>query len=626
MAAVNDLTDPLPSGAHLFRERVVASGPRVALRHKVGAQWQALTWNECDRAAREIGAGLLGLGVRKGDRVVILAETRVEWVLCELGTVMIGAVCVPIYPTSTAEQCAYIVADAGAKVAIAQDPGQVEKLLAAQHRDQFGSLRVVYLDAAAERAPMRMEDVVPADARERVQSLLDLREQGRARMRADGLALDQATDALGPDDVWSIVYTSGTTGPPKGVVLTHANLCVECAALGSLLPIDQDDEQLIFLPLAHIFGRVLAWMNVQRGMTLTFAEGITELAANLREVGPTFMGAVPRVYEKVYNKVQAGAAQAGGAKKAIFDFAMASGRRASALRQKGESIPPLLALKLAIADRLVFRKLRAAFGGRIRFFISGGAPLAREIAEFFHAAGILICEGWGLTETTAATCVNRPDRFRFGTVGPAVPEIELSIAADGEILVRGKPVMREYYKRPEATAEAIDGQGWFHTGDIGVIEDGFLRITDRKKDLIVTSVGKNIAPQNIENALKASCPLISQVMVHGDQRPYVVALVTLAEDAVVPWAKQRGIAFADPSDLANDAEVRAAVQAAVDQLNTRLANYESIKRFHVAARDFTQESGELTPTLKVKRKFTTQKFAAELAAMYDGPAPATGPS
>jgi len=451
-----------------------------------------------------------------------------------------------------------------------------------------------------------------------VQSLEALRETGRARMRQDGLALDNRIDALGPDDLWSIVYTSGTTGPPKGVVLTHGSLCSECAAVSSLLQIDESDDQLIFLPLAHIFGRLLEWITVERGMTLTFAEGIQQLAANLREARPTFMGAVPRVYEKVYGKIRAGAEQAGGLKKAIFDFALRAGLSASRLRQRGEPVPLGLALKLAVADRLVFSKIRAAFGGRIKFFISGGAPLSRDIAEFFHAAGVLILEGWGLTETTAATCVNRPDRFRFGTVGPAVPGIELKIAADGEILVRGRPVMREYHHKPEATAEALDAEGWFHTGDIGVIEDGFLRITDRKKDLIVTSVGKNVAPQILENALKAACPLVSQVMVHGDQRPYLVALVTLNEEAAAPWARARGVAFEQPADLARNDKVRAAIQAAVDVLNGRLAPYENIRRFHLMERDFSQEAGELTPTLKVKRKFATEKYSAELARMYEG--------
>jgi long-chain acyl-CoA synthetase len=596
------MSEPAPSGAHLLRDRVVASGTRIALRSKVGGVWEGMTWNEVDRAAREIAQGLMGLGIQKGDRVAILCETRAEWVLAEFGAACAGAAVVPIYPTSTAEQCAYLLEDAGVKVAFVENPAQMSKIPGAA-----GAPRVVCIEPGA-----------AARDRAGALSLSDLRSQGRDRLRQDALALDQRIDELSPDEMWSIVYTSGTTGVPKGVVLTHRNLCSECAAVSSLLPIDENDEQLIFLPLAHIFGRLLSWITVERGMTLTFAEGVQQIAANLRETRPTFMGAVPRVYEKVYGKIRSGAAQAGGAKKAIFDFALRAGLAASRLRQRGESLPPGLAIRLAVADRLVFAKIRAAFGGRIKFFISGGAPLSRDIAEFFHAAGVLILEGWGLTETTAATCVNRPGGFRFGTVGSAVPGIEIRIAQDGEILVRGAAVMREYYKKPEATAEALDAEGWFHTGDVGVIEDAFLRITDRKKDLIVTSVGKNVAPQALENALKAQTPLISQVMVYGDRRPYLVALITLSEEAVVPWARDRGVSFSATADLARSEPVRAAVQAAVDAVNGRNAAFEHVRRFHIVERDFTQEAGELTPTLKVKRKVAEKTFAAELARLYEG--------
>jgi len=620
MTAVNPEIAPAPSAARLFCDRVIASGPRVALKRKVDGQWQGLTWNDCDRTVRELGAGLRTLGVEKSDRVVLVSETRAEWVLAELGTLLAGAVCVPIYPSNTSEQCAYIVADAGAKVAIAEDPKQVEKLLDPRFQAELGDLQIVYLLGTAKRpdgSTLRVEDVVPLEARGRVRSLTDICETGREEQRRDALALDEVIDGLGPDDVFSIVYTSGTTGPPKGGVLTHGNLTFECAAVSSLLPIDEDDEQLIFLPLAHIFGRLMAWVSIERGVPLAFAESISELPNNMREVRPTFMAAVPRVYEKVHAKVQTSIRQASAIKRALFRFAVSAGRRVSGIRREGKRPGALLALKRAVGDRLVLRKLRAAFGGRIKFLISGGAPLAPEIAEFFHAADILILEGWGLTETTAGTCFNRPERFRFGTVGPAVPGIELKVAVDGEVLVRGGSVMREYHGKPEATAEAIDAEGWFRTGDIGTIEDGFLRITDRKKDILVTSGGKNIAPQNLENALKAASPLLSQVMVYGDKRPYLVALVTLAEESVVPWARERGITFGMTADLARCDEVRTAIQEAVDGLNSRVANYETIKRFHIVERDFSQETGELTPTMKVKRKFTSQKYARELAAMYD---------
>jgi long-chain acyl-CoA synthetase len=389
----------------------------------------------------------------------------------------------------------------------------------------------------------------------------------------------------------------------------------ECQAMEGGLPVDENDEQLLFLPLAHIFAKLLEWITVSRGSRVAFAEGIPQLKANLSEVRPTYMCAVPRVLEKVYLGILGNRNAAPPARQRIFDWAFSVGREVSRHELRHEPLPALIKLKRAIAHKLVFHKIHAVLGGRIRFLISGGAPLSKEIAEFFHAAGILILEGWGLTETTAGTCVNRPEKYAFGTVGQAVPGVELKIAPDGEILVRGGSVMKEYWGKPEATREAIDAEGYFHTGDIGVIEEGMLKITDRKKDIIVNAGGKNIAPQNLENALKAT-PYISQVMVHGDKRPYLVALVTLNEENILKWAEASGVGRRRVPELAEDERVRSLIQGYIDALNAKEPSYSSIKKFVILPADFSQESGELTPTLKVKRKFTSEKFKHILDGFY----------
>ena len=610
------------NAALLFRRRVHASGGRTALRYKEreGGAWRTLSWQDWDAASREIAAGLRERGVAPGDRVCLVAGTRVEWVLADVGIVMAGAVTVPIYQSNTAEQCEYIVADSGAKVVIAEDPYQLEKL--AGHA---APLTVVLMAPVAQlerpdargRISVALADV-PA-GKHTVITLADLRAAGQAWLLAHPGQLEREWDAIQPDHVFTIVYTSGTTGPPKGVVLTHKNLAFECAAVSGLLHVGEDDEQLLFLPLAHIFAKILEWTSIENGSAIAFAEGIPKLIDNMKEVRPTFMGSVPRVYEKAYVKIQASFAEK--RKKAVagrlIDWALGVGRRCSQERQAGRTPTGLLAVQHRLADKLVFAKVKQTFGGRLRFFVSGGAPLAREIGEFFHAAGILILEGYGLTETTAATHINRADAFRFGTVGQALPGVEVRIAEDGEVLARGANILREYHGKPDATREAIDGAGWFHTGDIGVIEEGgFLRITDRKKDIIVTAGGKNVAPQNLENALKALCPYVSQVMVHGDKRNFLTALVTLAEENVVAWARARGLAHASAADLAAAPEVRALVEDAVDRLNAGLASYETIKKFAILPHDLSQEAGELTPTLKVKRKFVGEKYRHVLDGFY----------
>jgi long-chain acyl-CoA synthetase len=615
---------PLPyrNAVDLFVQRVASSGARVVFRSKVGGAWRTATWSEWDAASREIAAGLSALGLAPGERAAVLASTRAEWMYADIGVLMAGAVTVPIYQSSLPDECAYIIGDSGARIVFAENPHQLEKLVAVRER-LGGVQKVVYFDAQARlekpdakgRLTLSLDDVLDASAKDWVVSLEALRAAGKKWLGEHPGELERRFADVKPSDLLTLVYTSGTTGPPKGVMLTHENVVFTADAVRDVFPIGDDDEQLLFLPLAHIFAKILQWTTVQRGSRIAFAESIAQVVANLGEVRPNFFGAVPRVYEKVYARIQANRAASPPTKQKIFDWAIGVGRQVSRLKQQGRAVPLLLEAQRAIAHKLVYSKIHAVLGGRIKFLVSGGAPLAREIAEFFNAVGVLILEGYGLTETTAATCVNRPTRFRFGSVGPVVPGVEVKIADDGEILIRGRSVFAGYYNQPEATREAIDAEGWFHSGDIGRLDDGFLLITDRKKDLIITAGGKNIAPQNLENALKTT-PYVSQAMVYGDRRPYLTALITLNEEAVRSWAKEHGLVFTDLADLAGKEEVRRLVQKAIDDLNASEPSYSTIKKFAILPADFSQETGELTPTLKVKRKFTTEKYRALLDEFY----------
>jgi long-chain acyl-CoA synthetase len=612
------------NAVQLFVDRVRKSGLHGALRRKRDGVWRETTWSDWDRTSREIAAGLQGLGVVTGDRVCLLANSRPEWVECDVGILMAGAVTVPIYQSNLSHECEYVMNDSGARVLFAENPEQVKKAIA--ERGKLTNIeRVVYFDErqrldkpdAQGRTTLTIEDVVPAEARAWVMSIEALREAGRTRLARPGevQALERSWAEIAPDAPFTIVYTSGTTGPPKGVVLTHKNIVFECGALGEVLAHKEGDEQLMFLPLAHIFAKVLEWMTIARGSRIAFAESIPQLKANLAEVRPVFMCSVPRVLEKVYLGILGNRNAAPPLRQKVFDWAFSVGRRVSALERAHQPLPPLLAVQRAIAHKLVFAKIHAVLGGQLRYMVSGGAPLSKEIAEFFHAAGILILEGWGLTESTAGATVNRPDDFAFGTVGVPVRGCEVKIAPDGEILLRGDLIMRGYWNKPEATAEVLEPDGWFHTGDIGVLEGNKLKITDRKKDIIVNSGGKNIAPQNLEGFLKAT-PYISQVMVHGDKRPYLVALITLNEENVRTWAKQNGLGAQALAQLAEDAQLRTLVQGYVDQLNQREPSYSSIKRFAILPQDFSQDTGELTPTLKVKRKFCYEKYRTLIDGLY----------
>jgi long-chain acyl-CoA synthetase len=591
--------------AKIFWSRVERSAARPAHQFKQGGVWQSRTWREVGDGVRELALGLIALGRGKGDTVALLSASRAEWVQADFAIFSAGCITVPVYPSYPPDLVAYVIRDSGARTVFVEDAGQLAKVLEA--RDKIPQLEHIVVMGGYE-APQPPKSVMTWET---------LRRTGRDNAEAHKSTLAERVATTGSEDIASIVYTSGTTGPPKGVVQTHGNHVAALAASKMATPVEEGWVHLLFLPLAHSFARLESFLGVAHGLTTAFAENLDALRDNLPETRPHFICSVPRVFEKVYAGVLANAQAGSPLKRRIFDWAVAVGRDVSRHQQRGQPVPAGLEIKRRIAHKLVFSKLHARLGGRLQWAVSGGAPLARDIAEFFHAAGILLLEGYGLTETCPALTFNRPDRYKFGSVGQALPGVEVKIAPDGEILARGPNVAtRGYYKQPEATREVFEPDGWFHTGDIGRLdEEGFLFITDRKKDLIVTAGGMNIAPQNIENLLKAD-PFISQVMVHGDRRPYPVALITLNADELGKFAREQGVLTTDVTALVRHPKVVARVGRTVEEKNTNLQSYAKIKKFAILPGDFTLEGGELTPTLKVKRKVVSEKYKKELEGLY----------
>lgn len=587
----------------MFLARIAEGGEAVRYLAPRDGQWVPVTYRQTGEAVREIAGGLMALGLSRGDRSAILSSTRLEWVLADIGNIVGGFITVPIYPSSMPEQVEYILSHSGSRVVFVEDEAQWEKV--AQVRGRLPALAaVVLLDGSAA-------------GREGTIDLASLRKAGAAHLAVDPDAIDRRTEEIGPDDDLTIIYTSGTTGPPKGVVTRHRNYAFIVSSCLEAVPIRKGQTILHFLPLAHSLGRLEHFLSFDAMMVSAFARSIQTVADDLAAVRPEIMFSVPRLYEKFYARVAAKVEEEGGVKRKIFQWALRVGGEVSRRKQRREPVRGLLAVKARFAERLVFAKIRERLGGRLAFFVSGGAPLAPEIAEFFHAMGILILEGYGMTENSTVTAVNRLDHYKFGTVGKPLPGTEVRIAEDGEILIRGGHVFKEYFHDPQATAEAVDAEGWLHSGDVGTLdEDGFLRITDRKKDIIVTSGGKNIAPQNIENLLKTD-PLISQAFVYGDRRKYLTALITLAPEEIGRWARENGLSDTDPALLARHPRVEAIMRQRVDALNRRLASFEQVKKFVLLGTDFSQETGELTPTLKVKRKVVTAKYGALLDALYE---------
>ncbi len=590
----------------LFYHSVETHKKPNRLRYKRDGAWRDVSSEELRATVEELSLGLRALGVERGDRVAILSENRPEWAYADLATLLAAAVDAPVYATLTPAQVLYILNDSESKVAVVSNAAQAAKV--AQVRDKAPHLKHV----------IRMDE----QEVEGTLSLAEVRAMGRGALAENKDAARKRAALARPEDLATLIYTSGTTGDPKGVMLLHSNLVSNVlGAMAAFSGLGPSDTALSFLPLCHSFERMGGhYLMLYMGVTIAYAESFEKLADNMLEVQPTLMLSVPRLYEKIYARVLEKVAADPPIRQRIFHWGLSVGKRVFKHQVEGSAPPIALRLQHALADALVFKKIRARTGGRLRLFISGGAPLAREINEFFGAAGLLILEGYGLTETSPVITVNTPTANKPGTVGPAIAGVEVKIAEDGEILTRGPHVMKGYYKKPEATAEAIDRDGWFHTGDIGMLDaQGFLVITDRKKDILVTSGGKNIAPQPIENRLKTN-KLFAEVVMVGNKRHFPAALVVPNFEPLEKWARQNGLQAASREELIAKVEVVELYEKTIGELSAELAQFEKIKRIALLPREFTLEAGELTPTLKVKRRFVEQKYKELIDRMYGGSA------
>jgi len=572
-------------------------GERLAARHKVDGEWREMTYAQTLSAIEEIALGLAAMGIEPGDRVGVLSDTRVEWTLSSYAISAAGGVVVPVYPTNSPRECEWVLGDSGARAVICEDAAQVEKVSAVRGR----------LEA--------LEHVVSISADDGDLSLSGLRSRGSGGDRAQ---LGRRQGAVGRDDPYTIIYTSGTTGPPKGVVLTHRNAMSVCEIVEELAFIAEGETTYLFLPLAHAFALTAMLASFDQGTAIVYYGGDSkQILAELIETQPTYLPSVPRIFEKLYTAAMKLRDQGSDEDRERFDGAVKLGVEVRQREHRGEEVPAEMRAAFEQADERLYARVRGLFGGQINQAVTGAAPIAAEILEFFYACGVPVLEGWGMTETTAVGTVATLDDFKFGTVGRALPGVEVRIAdEDSEILLRGPNLFREYWGNPAATADTLV-DGWLHTGDVGVLDDeGFLSITGRKKDIIITAGGKNLTPSNLENDLQQS-RFISQAMMHGDQRPYPVALITLDEEEIVPWASEQGL----PSDLASLAardEVRALVQAELDRANANYASVEQIKKFVILERELSIEDGELTPTLKIKRAVVNEMYADVLDSLYGG--------
>ena len=603
--AVNlDLTaieNRAPNVGRQFFNRVQASPDREAYRYPKGETWESATWRETGDHVTKLAAGLVALGIESEQRVGIASGTRYEWVIADLAIMSAGAATTTVYPSTMAEDVAYILADSESRVVFAEDDTQIDKLKA--HRSELPHLdKIVTFDGATDG--------------DWVIGLADLEKLGEELLAENSNLVQERIDATKPESLATLIYTSGTTGRPKGVRLRHSSWTYEGTAIQAQGILDETDLQYLWLPMAHSFGKVLLSTQLACGFATAVDGRVDKIIDNLAVVRPTFMGAAPRIFEKAHGRIITMQQNEGGIKEMLFNKAFEVGFKVEKLKAEGKPVPFLLEKQHALFDKLVFAKIRERFGGRVRFFISGAAALNREVAEWFHVAGILILEGYGLTESSAGSFVNRPDNYKFGTVGLVMPGSEVKIAEDGEVLIKGPGVMDGYHNLPEQTSESLSGE-WLHTGDIGELDsEGFLKITDRKKDLFKTSGGKYIAPSSIESQFKAVCPYASQFLVHGNDRNFVVAVVTLDPDAMATWADHNDMAGASYAEIVSSQKVKDMVAGYVDQLNSRLNRWETIKKHILLDHDLTVESGELTPSMKVKRKVVEENYRDQIDALY----------
>ena len=612
-----------PSVATLFLERVEATPDVVAYSYPVPAagggpdEWLTLTWSQASARILAIAAGLMDLGVRPEERVAIASSTRVEWILADMGIMCAGAVTTTVYPSTTADETAYILADSGSRVLFAEDATQLAKSV--ERRGELPELaHVVVIDPTG-------VDTGAADGGGWVLSLAELEQRGAAYLEKNPDAVTKAVAAQTKDQLATLIYTSGTTGRPKGVRLAQDTWSYMGRAIETLGILHEEDVEYLWLPLAHVFGKALLAGQVTSGHQMAVDGRVDKIIENLPVVRPTYMAAVPRIFEKVYNGVAAKARAGGGAKYSIFKWAAEVAREYGRVTQDNQrrtgkaSAPFALAAKHTVADKLVYAKLREAFGGRLRGCVSGGAALAPEIGYFFAGAGIHILEGYGLTETSGPSFFNPEDSYRTGTVGKPFPGSEVRIAEDGEVLLRGPHVMQGYHGLPEKSAEALESDGWFHTGDIGELSaDGYLKITDRKKDLIKTSGGKYVAPAEIENQFKALCPFVSAVLVIGAGRNFCSALLALDEPTILGWAKENGLDGKSYADVVGSEQARELIDGYVKRVNAGLQRWEQVKTFRLLPRDLDVEHGDMTPSLKLKRPVVEREFKGLIDDMYAG--------